>query len=294
MKIQDYKIGFHVSISGSMSKSFSNAEKIGCYAFQIFSRNPRNWQAKNLSKDEIEKFIKKKDTSKINENNIVLHMPYLPNLASPNEDYFLKSKNTLLEEVKKCALLEIPYLVIHLGTHLGSGEKKGIEQIVKALNFAIDEFKKTNSRKLAVRMLLENHAGEKNYIGSKFEQLRELLDLLDKKYHGICFDTCHGFSAGYDLRTSKDVLNTFKEFEDTIGLKELCVLHMNDSKGDLNENKERHEHIGLGKIGNIGFKEILKNKFIQKIPIIMETPIDDNRGDVDNLQVVKNLIKTIS
>ena len=90
-------------------------------------------------------------------------------------------------------MLEIPYLVIHLGIHLGSGEKKGIEQIVKALNFAIDEFKKTNSRKLAVRILLENHAGEKNYVGSKFEQLRELLDLLDKKYHGICFDTCHGF-----------------------------------------------------------------------------------------------------
>jgi deoxyribonuclease-4 len=294
MKIQEYKIGCHVSISGSISRSFSNAEKIGCSAFQIFSRNPRYWQAKDLSKYEIEKFIRKKGTSKINKNNIVLHMPYLPNLASPNEDYFLKSKNTLSEEVKRCALLEIPYLVIHLGSHLGSGEKKGIEQIVKALNFAIDEYKKSNSRKLAVRILLENHAGEKNYIGSKFEQLRELLDLLDRKYHGICFDTCHGFSAGYDLRTSIGVLNTLKDFDDILGLKELCVLHMNDSKGELNEKRERHEHIGLGKIGNIGFKEILKNKFIQKIPIIMETPIDENRGDMDNLRVVKNLIKTIS
>jgi len=285
MKIQEYKIGFHVSISGSISKSFVNAEKIGCSAFQIFSRNPIKWQAKDLSKDEIEKFIKRKAKSKINEKNIILHMPWLPNLASPDEDYFLKSKITLSEEVKRSALLEMPYLVIHLGTQLGSGEKKGIEKIVEALNFAIDEFKKTKSRKLAVRILLENHAGEKNYIGSKFEQLRELLDLLDKKYHGICFDTCHGFSAGYDFRTSKDVLNT---------LKELCVLHMNDSKGDFNENKERHEHIGLGKIGNIGFREILRNKFIQKIPIIMETPVDDNRGDVDNFQVVKNLINTIS
>jgi deoxyribonuclease IV len=294
MKIQEYKIGFHVSISGSISKSFVNAEKIGCSAFQIFSRNPIKWQAKDLSKDEIEKFIKTKAKSKINEKNIILHMPWLPNLASPDEDYFLKSKITLSEEVERCALLEIPYLVIHLGTHLGSGEKKGIEQIVEALNFAIDEFKKTKSRKLAVRILLENHAGEKNYIGSKFEQLRELLDLLDKKYHGICFDTCHGFSAGYDFRTSKDVLNTLKEFDDIIGLKELCVLHMNDSKRDFNENKEGHEHIGLGKIGNIGFREILRNKFIQKIPIIMETPIDDNRGDVDNFQVVKNLINTIS
>jgi deoxyribonuclease-4 len=118
--------------------------------------------------------------------------------------------------------------------------------------------------------------------------------MLDKKNHGICFDTCHGFSAGYDLRNNKAVLNTFKEFDDTIGLKELCVLHLNDSKEDLNSNKEQHEHIGLGKIGNIGFREILKNKFIQKIPIIMETPIDDNRGDVDNFRVVKNLIKTIS
>ncbi len=294
MKLQEYKIGFHVSISGSISRSFTNAEKIGCSAFQIFSRNPRNWQAKDLSKDEIEKFIRKRGASKINKNNVVLHMPYLPNLASPNEDYFLKSKNTLSEEVNRCALLEIPYLVIHLGSHLGSGEKKGIEQIVKALNFAIDEYKRTNSSKLAVRILLENHAGEKNYIGSKFEQLRELLDLLDKKYHGICFDTCHGFSAGYDLRTGKDVLNTLNDFDDTIGLKELRVLHMNDSKGELNEKRERHEHIGLGKIGNIGFKEILKNKFIQKIPIIMETPIDDDRGDVDNFRVVKKLIKRIS
>ena len=291
MKIPQYKIGFHVSISGSISKSFENAERIGCSAFQIFSRNPRGWKAKDLNEDEIENFNVCRNKSKINKNNIVVHMPYLPNLASPNEESFSKSKNTLSEEVQRCALLNIPYLVIHLGSHLGSGEKKGIEQIVNASNFAIDEFKKSYKTKLNLKVLLENSAGQKNSIGSKFEQIRELLDLLDKKYHGVCFDTCHGFAAGYDLRTPSDVSNTLEEFDKTVGLQELCVLHMNDSKGELGENKDRHEHIGLGKIGNLGFKEILKNKFIQKVPIIMETPIDDNRNDIDNFEAVIKLIK---
>ncbi|MGD1836501.1 MAG: deoxyribonuclease IV [Nitrososphaeraceae archaeon] len=291
MEAQNYKIGFHVSISGSISNSFGNAEKLGCSAFQIFSRNPRGWKTNDLDKNEIDNFNESRNKSQIDRDNIVVHMPYLPNLASPNEESFLKSKTTLSEEVRRCAILKIPYLVIHLGSHLGSGEKKGIEQIVNASNFAIDDFKKSYKNKLPVKILLENSAGQKNSIGSKFEEVRKLLDLLDKKYHGICFDTCHGFAAGYDLRTPKDVSNTLNEFDNVIGLKELYVLHMNDSKGGLNENRDRHEHIGLGEIGDIGFKEILRNKFIQKIPIIMETPIDDTRKDIDNFHAVLNLIK---
>ena len=289
MKNFGLKIGFHVSISGSIINAILNAEDLNCTAFQIFSRNPRGWNAKPLEGEDIQSFKKMIDESYIDKRFVMVHMPYLPNLASPYEESYYKSKSTLYEEITRCSLLGISSIVLHLGSHLGSGKQNGINQIVKACNYATDTFKSAYKRHVALNIIVENSSGQKNSIGSKFEEIRVLLDQLNDKKYAVCLDTCHAFAAGYDLRTAEEVSNVFKKFDDIIGIRNLKVLHLNDSKGQLNENKDRHEHIGLGSIGKQGMKEILKIKYLRQIPIIMETPIDDIRGNKDNMKAVVEL-----
>jgi deoxyribonuclease-4 len=278
-------------MSGSISNSIKNAENIGCTAFQIFTRNPRSWKAKSLEVLDIEKYKKKIKESYIDKKDVVVHMPYLPNLAAPQNDFYIKSREVLAEEIIRCFILDISYLVLHLGSHLGSGVNNGIMQIVSACHFAIDNFNSYYKRHLPLYILLENSAGHKNSIGDKFEEIRILMEKLGNKKFGVCFDTCHAFASGYDLRKSEKVIETIKNFNDTISINNLKVLHLNDSKGKINENKDRHEHIGLGSIGKEGFKEILNNKYFESIPIIMETPVDKIRGDKENMATILELLK---
>ncbi len=286
------KIGFHVSISGSISNSIKNAENIGCTAFQIFTRNPRSWNAKSLEVKDIENYKRNINESYIDKKDVVVHMPYLPNLATPQNDFYFKSREVLAEEIVRCFQLDISYLILHLGSHLGSGINNGIIQIINACHFAIDNFNSSYRRHLPLNILLENSAGHKNSIGNKFEEISSLIEKLGNKKFGVCFDTCHAFASGYDLRTSEKVIETIKNFNDTISITNLKVLHLNDSKGKINENKDRHEHIGLGSIGKEGFKEILNNKYFhENIPIIMETPFDKIRGDKENMATVLELLE---
>jgi deoxyribonuclease-4 len=278
-------------MSGSISNSIKNAENIGCTAFQIFTRNPRSWKAKSLEVEEIEKYKRKINESYIDKKDVVVHMPYLPNLAAPQNDFYFKSREVLAEEIVRCVMLDISYLILHLGSHLGSGVDNGIIQIVNACYFAIDNFNSTYRRHLPLNILLENSAGHKNSVGNKFEEISSLIEKLCNKKFGVCFDTCHAFASGYDLRTSEKVIETIRNFNDTISLTNLQILHLNDSKGKINENKDRHEHIGLGSIGKAGFKEILNNKYFDNIPIIMETPVDKIRGDKENMATVLELLE---
>ncbi len=278
-------------MSGSISNSIKNAENIGCTAFQIFTRNPRSWKAKSLEVLDIEKYKRKIKESYIDKKDVVVHMPYLPNLAAPQNDFYIKSREVLAEEIIRCFILDISYLVLHLGSHLGSGVNNGIMQIVSACHFAIDNFNSYYKRHLPLYILLENSAGHKNSIGNKFEEIRILMEKLGNKKFGVCFDTCHAFASGYDLRKSEKVIETIKNFNDIISINNLKVLHLNDSKGKINENKDRHEHIGLGSIGKEGFKEILNNKYFESIPIIMETPVDKIRGDKENMATILELLK---
>ncbi|MDF2736839.1 MAG: Endonuclease [Nitrososphaeraceae archaeon] len=288
-----HKIGFHVSISGSISNSIKNAESIGCTAFQIFSRNPRSWKAKSLEVQDIEEYKRKINESYIDQKNVVVHMPYLPNLAAPKNDFYFKSREVLAEEIIRCFRLDISYIILHLGSHLGSGANNGIMQLVNACNFAIDSFNSSYRRHLPLNILLENSAGHKNSIGKTFEEISLILEKLNNKKFGVCFDTCHAFASGYDLRTSEKVIETINNFNDTVSITNLKVLHLNDSKGKINENIDRHEHIGFGSIGKEGFKEILKNKYFENIPIIMETPVDKKRGDNENMETVLELLEII-
>ncbi len=278
------QIGCHVSISGSIDKAVDNAVERECSSFQIFTRNPRGWNAKDLSENDITNFKEKLKTSKIDRFATCAHMPYLPNLSSPKEDGFEKSVNTLIDEVDRCGKLGIPYLVTHLGSHLGTGEDAGIKQLVKGLTRA-------GQTKNDVMILLENTAGQKNSVGSNFEQLGKIFNQLKPtKKFGICLDTCHAFVSGYDLRTEKSVNDTFANFDKFVGYDNLKILHLNDAKGEIGCNLDRHYHIGLGNIGEKGLSQVIKIVNNKKIPIILETPIDDVRNDFENIRKVKELV----
>ncbi len=277
------QIGCHVSISGSIDKAVDNAVERECSAFQIFTRNPRGWHAKELLDNDITNFREKLKTSKIDRFATCAHMPYLPNLSTPKEDGFAKSVNTLINEVDRCEKLGIPYLVTHLGSHLGTGEEAGIKQLAKGLN-------KAGQTKNDVMILLENTAGQKNSVGANFEQLAEIFNKLKPaKKFGVCLDTCHAFVSGYDLRTEKLVKGTLAKFDDTVGFENLKILHLNDAKGEIGCNLDRHYHIGLGNIGEKGLSEVIKTANKKKIPIILETPIDDTRDDFENIRKAKEL-----
>ena len=257
------------------------AAELGCNTFQIFTRSPRQWYSANLDPETAKAFAEKVKTQ--NMNPVFAHMPYLPNLASPKDEVYEKSVKAVSSELKRCGQLEIPYLVTHLGSHLGAGMETGFERLIKAINTAL---KDTDGK---VMLLLENTAGTKNSMGSTFEDIQHIIEQVNHPEQvGVCFDTSHAFGAGYDLRTKTTVEATIKNFDEIIGFEKLKLVHLNDSKGDLNSRIDRHEHIGLGKIREEGFRNILTSK-LGTLPMIMETPKDDNRDDAGNLKKVKEL-----
>ena len=276
-------VGCHVSISGSVDKAVDNAIERECGAFQIFTRSPRSWHAKALTGKDISLFKEKVRRSDIDRMATVAHMPYLPNLATPDAEAFERSVGAIIEEVKRCGDLGVPYLVTHLGSHLGTGEEAGIKRLVRGL-------KKAAKVDNDVVILLENTAGQKNSVGSDFGQWAEILSKLDPpERFGACLDTCHAFAAGYDLRTAADVKDTFAKFDDTVGAERLKILHLNDSKGELGNNLDRHYHVGLGNIGEAGMKSVVRTAVKRGLPIILETPIDETRTDFENIEVVKGM-----
>jgi len=277
------QIGLHVSISGSIANAVTNAVERECSAFQIFTGNPRGWYSKDLADEDISNYKKNLSESTIDRFATVAHMPYLPNLATPDIPSYEKSIKAMIREVERCAKIGIPYLVTHLGSHKGSGEEKGIQRLVSALT---EVAKATND----VTILLENTSGQKNSMGSDFAQLAEIFfNLEPADRFGICVDTCHAFAAGYDLRSEKNVKKTFEKFDKEIGLKHIKILHLNDSKGELGSHLDRHDHIGLGQIGNAGLGKVIKLMKKNKIPIILETPIDDRGDEFEDIGTAKEL-----
>ncbi|MBN1322505.1 MAG: deoxyribonuclease IV [Methanotrichaceae archaeon] len=274
------RMGVHVSIAGSIDKAVDRALERGCDAFQIFSRNPRGWKVKEISLDVASAFASKLERSKMAP--AVDHMPYLPNLASPREDIYERSVETLIGELDRCRLLGIPYLVTHLGSHLGQGREAGLQRIVSAISRAPDLCKTV--------ILLETTAGTKNSIGGVFEDIGEILEALDRDDVGVCLDTCHIFAAGYEVRTEDGLENTMERFDDCIGLSKLKLIHLNDSKGGLGSRMDRHEHIGLGQIGEEGIRSILRHDAIRRCPAILETPVDERRDDRGNLEAARGLL----
>jgi deoxyribonuclease-4 len=275
------KVGVHVSIAGSLDLAVDRAQDAGCDVFQMFSRNPRGWAEKPLTDEDAGLFLSKVKTTGIVP---VDHMPYLPNLASPKPEIWEKSVATLAAELGRCGRLKIPYLVTHLGHHLGDGMAGGRMRVIKAISEALAASDND------VMLLLENTAGEKNSVGSSFEHIRGIMDELSFPGRiGVCFDTCHAFAAGYELRTEEGLQETLAQFDEQVGITNLKVIHLNDTKGDRGSGLDRHEHIGMGFIGEDGFRRILHNKAFTSLPLVCETPVDDRRDDRGNIEKVREL-----
>jgi deoxyribonuclease-4 len=275
------KVGVHVSIAGSLDRAVDRAKNAGCDVFQIFSRNPRGWRFSPLPEEISDAF-----TAKIRSTGMIPvdHMPYLPNLASSKPDIYEKSVAALSAELKRCGQLNIPYLVTHLGHHLGDGIAGGRARVIGAINTSLGDSDNN------VILLLENTAGEKNSVGSSFEHIRGIIDGIEKTSRvGVCLDTCHAFAAGYELRTDMGIAETLAQFNDQIGINNLRIIHLNDSKGDRGSSLDRHEHIGMGFIGEDGFRRILHHPVFSAIPLICETPVDDRRDDAGNIAKVREL-----
>lgn len=276
-------VGVHVSIAGGLDKAVDRAKERSCNVFQIFSSNPRGWKSRPIFVEEAESFAVRFKESGLDL--AVDHMPYLPNLASSKPDVYAKSVQALANELSRCQLLGIPYLVTHMGSHLGAGRDNGIERIVDALETAFHLVENE------VVLLLENTAGTKNSMGGSFQDIADILDCFGtrKERLGVCLDTCHLFAAGYELRTQGGLDETLDKFQSSIGLERLKLLHLNDCRGNLGSHLDRHEHIGLGQIGENGFRAILSNEALCRLPMILETPVDSRRDDLGNLMAIRRL-----
>ena len=287
----NFRVGFHVSIAGGIQKSVTNALDIGCTAFQIFTRSPRQWHSKDLVEADVELFKSNLKKSGINKNSVAVHMPYLPNLSGPDGELFEKSLNSLTSELTRCSQLGIEYLVIHLGSHKDLGREHGIKQLLKSCGEAVDNYKSAFKRKLDVTILLENSAGQKGSIGSKLEDLGEILDKLSSKTYCVCLDTCHAFASGYDLSNEEACKEFIGEFDKTVGLEFLKFIHLNDSKFEVGSHRDRHELFGHGKIGAKGLSTIINDKKMGNVPMVMEPEFVSKEDDVKNLALIRKLRK---
>jgi deoxyribonuclease-4 len=264
-------LGAHVSISGAIHMSVDRAVELGCTTFQIFTRNPRGWTYTKLKKAEVDEFRRKFEAAGFRV--AMAHMPYLPNIASPKKDIYEKSVRSLVAELERCGALGLELLVVHVGSHLGAGLEKGVEQVANAVYRAVEAVDNQ------VKVLLENMAGQRNSCGSRFEDIAEILSRVKNADRvGVCLDTCHLLAAGYDIRSEEAVEATISRFDKVVGLNRLWAVHLNDSKGALGSGLDRHEHIGMGNIGENGFKAFINHPAIRDKPMVIETP-EDERGN---------------
>jgi len=282
-KKQQLLLGAHMSIAGGFHLALERGESIGCTAIQIFTKSNRQWAARKLTNQDLNTFEAARKQSPIK--SIIAHATYLINIGSPNKDTCKKSMKALALELQRCDQLGILYLVLHPGSHLGTGEEECLQRIADNLN---DVFDKTPGK---TTILLETMAGQGSSVCYTFEHIAEILSQSAfKKRLGVCFDTCHAFVAGYDFRTKKTYEDMWKEFDKIIGLKKLKAIHINDSKKELGSHVDRHEDIGKGTLGLEPFKFLFNDERFFDIPKILETPKDDLKNDLKNIETIKKLI----
>ncbi len=260
------RVGAHVSASGGVENSPVNANEIKAKAFALFTKNQRQWKAKPLSAKSIEGFKKSCEEFGIKPEHVLPHDSYLINLGHPEAEGLEKSRDAFLDEMQRCEQLGLPLLNFHPGSHLKKcSEEECLKTIAESINFALEKTE-------GVTAVIENTAGQGTNMGYKFEHLSAIIELVkDKSRVGVCLDTCHTFTAGYDLRTKKAYNDTLKEFDKIVGMKYLKAMHLNDSKPDLGARVDRHESIGKGKLGVDAFKFIMNDKRLEEIPMCLET-----------------------
>lgn len=280
-------LGAHFSIAKGLEQAIYAAGKHECTALQIFTKNASAWKERILQPDEIDRFAAARTETGITA--IASHTSYLINIASPEKKKCAMSCAALKQELIRSASLGLDYVVLHPGAHMGSGAPTGIQQVADGINRVFSDAPQAQTR-----LLLETTAGQGSSLGHRFEQLAEIMERIEDRHRiGICLDTSHIFAAGYDIRDPQAFRKTFGAFEDIIGLKQLYLLHLNDSKKGLGTRVDRHEHIGLGFIGLDAFKWIMNDDRLLNIPKIIETPKKKNGEDWDknNLERLRSLIQ---
>ncbi|MFQ5594019.1 MAG: deoxyribonuclease IV [Anaerolineae bacterium] len=279
------RLGAHESIAGGLDRAFARAQQVGCDAVQIFVKSNRQWKARPLTDEDVQRFRERQAETRIEP--AVAHTAYLLNLASPKEDLWTRSRDALLVELERCERLGIPGLVLHPGSHTGSGEEAGLARVAQALG---EVHARTPGFKS--RILLETMAGQGTNLGYRFEQLAWLLaNTPQGERLGTCFDTCHVFAAGYELRTPQGYAETMQQFDEIVGLDTLGVLHLNDSQADLGSRKDRHAHIGEGVLGLEAFRLVVNDPRLQHLAGLLETPKEDDlQEDRENLERLRSLV----
>ena len=282
-------VGFHLSIGKGFINAITSAEKLGINAFQIFSHNAASWRMRPIDPTEAALFRERLTHSSVEYT--VIHTMYLLNLASPNDALFTRSVTALIEEIARAGALGISHIVTHLGAHVGTGRQAGISRIVEGLNRVIGSAPFT--RYTSIHLLLENTAGAGTTMGKTFAELGEIISCLsDSSRIGVCLDTCHAFAAGYDLRSPDGLEETLAAFDREIGFHRLELVHLNDSAHPRGSRRDRHAHIGRGKIGEAGIAGIVNHPVLRDLPFILETPkLTDGKMDADpiNLRRVRAL-----
>lgn len=263
------RIGAHVSASGGVENAPLNAQAIGATAFALFTKNQRQWKAKPLTEKSINGFKDNLQQVGIAPEHVLPHDSYLINLGHPEAEPLEKSRNAFLDELQRCEQLGLKLLNFHPGSHLKKiSEEQSLNRVAESINIALDQT-------LGVTAVIENTAGQGSNLGYTFEHLAQIIDgVEDKSRVGVCLDTCHTFVAGYDLRTKATCEETFGKFEQIVGFKYLRGMHLNDSKPDLGAKVDRHDSLGMGKIGWEAFDYIMNDSRFEEIPMVLET-IDD-------------------
>lgn len=258
-------VGAHISYIG-IDNAVINANKINATAFSLFTKNQRRWHAPPLKKDTIKKFKKNCEIFGYKNNQIVSHASYLINLGHPNIEKLKQSRISFIDEILRCEQLGINLINFHPGSHINEIQpEKCLNIISESINFALDKTKN-------IIAVIENTAGQGTNLGFKFEHLSYIINNIeDKTRIGVCFDTAHAFASGYDLRTLDSCNDTFDKFDKIVGLKYLKIMHLNDSKSSFNSHVDRHQSIGIGEMGYLPFRYIMKDKRFDNIPLILET-----------------------
>ena len=274
-----------MSIGGGVHTAIERACSIQCTAMQMFVKNNMQWFARPLAREEINAFLKHRQRTALSA--IFAHGNYLINLAATNPQFKANSLRALSEELTRADQLDLPFLVLHPGAHLGAGEEAGLNAIIASIDTVLRRIPRVKTK-----IALETTAGQGSCLGHRFEQIAYILrNVREPERLGVCLDTAHVFAAGYDIETTAGVRRMFRDFDRTIGLDRLVALHLNDSKTPRGSRVDRHEHIGQGQIGLEAFRFIMRDRRFSKIPKVLETPKEKNLAeDVKNLTLLRGLM----
>jgi deoxyribonuclease-4 len=290
------RIGIHASITGGLPNGVSAAVKIGSDCFQIFARNPRGWLARSLERDEVFAFRRAREKAELWP--LAIHSPYLINLAAHDPVLLARSREAFREEIKRSLELGADYLVVHPG-NARQGAEAGIATAVASARECMRGLKLRGAassesqagQRNALTILIENTAGQGSSIGSDFGEIAQTLEMLDELPVDVCLDTAHTFASGYDISTPAGLRSTIRAIDRTFGFDRIKLIHCNDSKSPLNSRVDRHQHIGLGYIGDEAFRRLMHNLKFRNVPFILETPVDKERGYEWNLGQIRALSK---